>query len=150
MAPRAPALRKPSWAGRALIVALIACVTAGVFIFAGMFDSTASKEINIEPVASTPAGSPTTVAAPQPADAKAVINYVARMKTWNECMKKHPGEAATKPCGQMPAQLDDPNLNAYLAEVLEWNKCAAPLLKHGALAQAEAACGPQPAPTTGN
>ena len=89
------------------------------------------------------------MAAPRPADPKAVVNYVAKMKAWNECMKKHPGEAATKPCGEMPAQVDDPNLNAYLAEVLDWNKCAAPLLKHGALPQAEAACGPQPGPTAG-
>ena len=144
-----PAPRKPSWPARALIIALIACVTAGVFIFAGMFDTTASKNIDIEPVASAPASSPTSVAAPRPADSKVVVNYVAKMKAWNECMKKHPGEAAAKPCGDMPAQIDDPSLNAYLAEVLDWNKCAAPLLKQGALTQAEAACGPQPVPAAG-
>ncbi|MEP6658697.1 MAG: hypothetical protein ABJD24_02135 [Acidimicrobiales bacterium] len=118
-----------------------------------MFSSTSSKDINIDPVTNTsstaPLTAPTTVAAPRPADAKVVSDYVAKMKTWNECMKKHPDEAATKPCGDMPAQIDDPSLNAYLAEVLDWNKCAAPLLNHGALAQAEAACGPQPVPSDG-
>jgi hypothetical protein len=152
--PLPPAPRKPSWAGKALVIVLIALVTAGVLVFAGMFDSTASKDINIEPITSTPAAAAsnvaTTAAAPRPADPKAVVNYVAKMKAWNECMKKHPGEATTKPCGEMPEQRDDPNLNAYLADVLEWNKCAAPLLKHGALAQAEAACGRQPSTTTGN
>jgi hypothetical protein len=151
---RPPSPRKRSWAGNALIVALVALVTAGVLVFAGMFDSTASKDINIDPVANTPTtarpSGPTTAAAPRPADPKAVVNYTAKMKAWNECMKKHTGEAATKPCGEMPAQGDDPNLNAYLADVLEWNKCAAPLLKHGALTQAEAACGPQPSPATGD
>ena len=77
-----------------------------------------------------------------------MVDYVAKMKAWNDCVKEHAGQDYTKACGAMPEQVDDPALNAYLAEVLNWNKCASPLLKQGATAQAEEACGPSPAPPT--
>lgn len=139
--------RRSSWAGKAIVIALFAAVTAGIFAFVGMFGSSRS-DINIDPVKSESSVAQTTVAAPRPADAKVVVDYLAKMKAWNECVKKHPVDGATKSCGSRPVQVDDPNLNAYLADLLNWNKCAAPLLKHSALAQAEAACGPQPVPTT--
>jgi hypothetical protein len=147
-APRGrPAPRKPSRGAKVIIVALIACVTAAVLALAGVFDSSASSGINIDPVTSTASGSPSTTAAV--VDRRAVTEYVAKLKAWSECVQKHPGENYIAPCGEMPAQVDTPSLNAYLAAVLDWNKCASPLLKRGATTEAEAACGPQPAPPTG-
>ena len=143
-----PAPRKPSWAAKLLVIALIACVTGGILLLAGVFDSSSSSDINIDPVSNKPATATST--APRPADAKVVVEYVAAMKTWNECMAKHAADATTDKCGAMPEQVDSPALNAYLAEVLNWNKCAAPLLKKGATAQAEEACGPSPAPPASN
>ena len=146
--PPLPVPRKPSRAAKVLIVAVAALVAAGVLVLAGMFDSS-SSDINIDPVSNKPATAPTSTPA-RAADAKIVTEYVADMKAWNECMAKHQADGTTDQCGAMPEQRDDPNLNAYLAEVLDWNKCAAPLLKHGATAEAEAACGPQPVATPGN
>ena len=147
-APRRVAPRKSSWAGKAIILALFAGVTVGALALGGVFDSS-SSDINLDPVSNKPATAQTTVA-PRPADAKVVTEYVADMKAWNECMAKHQADGTTDKCGAMPEQVDNPALNAYLAEVLNWNKCAAPLLKHGAKAEAEAACGPQPVATPGN
>jgi hypothetical protein len=130
-----------------IIVALIACVTAAVLALAGVFDSPASSDINIDPVTTSASGSPSTTAAV--VDSKTAAEYLAKLKTWSECVQKHPGENYIAPCGEMPAQVDTPSLNAYLAAVLDWNKCASPLLKRGATTEAETACGPQPAPPTG-
>ena len=146
-APPRPAPRKPSWAAKVLVIALIACVTGAVLLLAGVFDSSSSN-INIDPVSNKPATATST--APRPADAQVVTEYLATMRTWNECMAKHAADATTDKCGAMPEQVDDPALNAYLAEVLNWNKCAAPLLSKGATAQAEEACGPSPAAPTGD
>jgi hypothetical protein len=126
----------------AVMVLLIAFVTGAILLLAGVFDS-ASSDINLDPVSNKPATAQTTTA-PRLSDAKVVVDYLAAMKSWNECMAKP--DSTTDKCGDMPEQVDDPALNAYLAEVLNWNKCAAPLLKKGATAQAEEACGPSPAP----
>ena len=148
-APRPRTPRKLSKGAMAIMLVLIACVTAGVLVLAGVFDTSTSSDIKLEPVSNKPAVAQTT-AAPRPADAKVVVDYLAKMKSWNECMTKHAGAGALDACGEMPAQVDDPSLNAYLNDVLNWNKCAAPLLKRSAVAEAEAACGPQPAaPTSG-
>lgn len=147
-APRPRAPRKLSKGAMAIIVAFVAVVTAGVLLLGGVFDTPSSSDIKIDPVSNKPAVASTT-AAPRPADAKVVVDYLAKMKSWNECMTKHAGAGALDACGDMPAQVDEPGLNAYLNDVLNWNKCAAPLLKRSAVAEAEAACGPQPAPPTG-
>src|SRR6266851_3364869 len=111
--------RQPSWAAKVLLIALIACVTAGVLVSAGVFDTSSSSDIKLDPVSDKPASAGTT-AAPRPADAKVVTDYLAAMKSWNECMAKHAADATTDKCGDMPAQVDSPALNAYLNDVLNW------------------------------
>lgn len=143
-APVGRAPRGPSRTAKALLLALVACVTVAVLALAGVFDSSSSSDINIDPVTTNPSGAQSNVAA-RPGDPKVAKKYLADLKSWTECYKAHAGETST-PCGQIPTQPDDPVLNLYLGKVLDWNKCAGPALKRGATAEAEKACGPQPTP----
>jgi hypothetical protein len=83
-----------------------------------------------------------------------MMTYLTAFGAWNRCVSSQPSDATSaivsSECGSPPAQPDDPQLNAYLAEVLDWNKCAAPRLRHGGLDQAVIACGPQPVSPIGN
>jgi hypothetical protein len=113
--------------------------SAIVLLLTGALDDHAS--VNIDP-----SGTGTTISTTRaPADS-VMIKYLTAQKTWNDCVNADPSAAS---CGQAPAQPDDPRLNSYLSDVLDWNKCAAPRLRRGGMDQAIAACGAQPASPLG-
>lgn len=130
------------------IVALTAMGSAAVLLFSGALDD--SRRIDID---SSAASSSSVVEAVRLED-KVMIAYLTASERWRDCMNDQPAEATadvfSSACGTAPEQPDDPRLNAYLAEVLEWHKCAAPRLLHGGMDSAIVACGPQPPSPLGN
>ena len=140
----------PSRSSRAqsAIVAFVAMSSGAILVLSGALED--SPRVNIDPVTES-----TVVANPVPRpETQVMLTYLGAFDTWSACEKNQPAvpaaDVASSPCGTMPAQPDDPQLNAYLAEVLDWNKCAAPRLKHGGVEQAEIACGAQPLSPLGN
>ena len=115
-------------------------MTSGIILLlSGALDDHAS--VNIDP-----SGTGTTISTTRdPADS-VMVKYLSAQKAWNDCVNGDPSAAS---CGKAPAQPDDARLNNYLADVLDWNKCAAPRLRRGGMDQAIAACGAQPAAPLG-
>jgi hypothetical protein len=122
-----------------LIVAFAAIATGVVLLLSGVLDD--HRSVDIDPSSTGTAVANTT----DPADA-VMVRYLTAQKAWNDCVTADPSGTT---CGTAPAQPDDPRLNAYLSDVLDWNKCAAPRLRRGGMDTAIAACGPQPASPLG-
>ena len=130
--------RRPAGA-RAFIVTVAAMVSAIVLLLSGALDDHSPVDLDAS-------GTGTTVTTTtDPADS-VMVSYLTAQKTWNDCVTADPSAAR---CGTAPAQPDDPRLNAYLSDVLDWNKCAAPRLHRGGMDTAIAVCGPQPASPLG-
>lgn len=141
--------RSRSSRAQSAIVAFVAMTSGAVLVLSGALED--SPRVNIDPVTESSAAPANAVPRPE---AQVMLTYLGAFDTWSACEKNQPpvpaADVASSACGTMPEQPDDPQLNAYLAEVLDWNKCAAPRLKHGGLEQAVTACGPQPLSPLGN
>ncbi len=124
---------------QSFVVAGAAIATGVILLLSGALDDHAS--VNIDP-----SGTGTTVTTTRGSADSVMVGYLTAQKTWNECVTADPSAAS---CGKAPAQPDDPRLNAYLSDLLDWNKCAAPRLRRGGMETAIAACGPQPASPLG-
>ena len=143
-----PSPQRPSGRTQSAIVAFAAVTSGAILLLSGALDN--PPRVDIDPV--TESSGAVQNPAPRPEDA-VMVEYLTAMKTWTECLASRPDATAdvtSSTCGTMPEQPDDPRLNAYLAEVLDWNKCAAPRLRHGGLEQAIISCGPQPVSPLGN
>jgi hypothetical protein len=136
----ANAVRRPSRRAQSAVVVAVALASGSVLMLSGALDPGTAEEVHSESPPSTLASSvPTTVARPAPDSS--MIGYLTAQRSWIACMS---AASSTTSCGAPPTQPDSAQLNAYLAAVLDWNKCAAPRLRHGGLGYAEDACGPQP------
>lgn len=128
---------------QSFIVAAIAIATSAVLLLTGALDDKQAS-VNLDPSAAASTTTPSASAAPN----RAMIDYLTALKNWTGCIGGTPPQDTTgstaSPCGDLPIQPDDPQLTAYLVSVLDWNKCAAPRLRHGGLVYAVDACGPQP------
>jgi hypothetical protein len=142
-----PRRRRSSLTAQSLVVAGAAVVSGLVLLLTGALDG--SRHVDIDPATQT------TISAAAPATPAAnsvMMIYLRAIQSWTDCMNaptSATGPAATS-CGTAPDQPDDAQLNAYLAAVLEWQKCASPRLHAGGIAAAEIACGPQPASPLGS
>ena len=137
-----PPRRERRWYPNWILIVIALCITvAAVTFLLVRSPSNGGGTKPAGPTATTVAGSVTLQA------------YLRDLAKWADCVKAHASDSSTatsSPCGPIPKQPDSPAVNAYLADVLNWNKCAAPLLKRGARAAAVAACGPEPtAPSAG-
>ncbi len=123
-----------------LVVASIAFVVGSILLLTGALDGNrAAVNIDAASAATTGVPTPTTTSAN-----RVTIDYLTALRAFSTCAEQSSESAAAAACGTLPPQPDDPQLNAYLSSVLDWNKCAAPRLRHGGMTYAVDACGPQP------
>ena len=132
----ADARGRPSRRVQSAVVGSVAITSAVILLLSGALDEPASGDV--EPTSET---SVITAVPTSASTGPVMISYLTDLRSWTECVTAEPSGST---CGTAPRQPDDAQLNSYLAEVLDWNICAAPRLRNGGMSYAEDACGPQP------
>ncbi len=134
-----PPTRRSLRGHQSVVVFLIAVATSVVLLLSGALDDH-RPSVNIDPSAEA-ATTPPTAAPISPV----MVDYLTSLRNFSDCASSAGvSTTSTSSCGAMPDQPDDPQLNAYLSAVLDWNKCAAPRLRRGGMKYAVEACGSAP------